>query len=129
MTIGYKPNAAGSVLGSERDIKLHNWSIGHCGSDDSVALMSCLETKLNELLLIANDEVRSKIVSGELAPYGSLTSEEFLNVDRDNEEACFLWDDYVIQHIGAVFDADSDLFNAKPISVDDTQIELTPLPQ
>lgn len=125
MTAGYKPDASGSIIGIERDIKLHNWSIAYCGSDDSVAVTSCIETKLNELLLIANDEVRSKIVSGELAPYGSLTSEEFLNIDGSNEEACFLYEDYVRQHFGAVFDADSDLFNAKPISVNDTPIELT----
>jgi hypothetical protein len=127
MTTGYKPDAGASILGSERDIKLHNWSIGHCGNDDADALMSCVDTKMNELLIIASNDVRSKIASGELAPYGSLTTEEMLNVDRDNEPACFLWEDYVRQHIGAVFDADSDLFNAAPISVNDVPIEL-PLP-
>jgi len=127
MTTGYKPEASGSILGSERDIKLHNWTIAECGTDDSAALASCSETKMNELLLIANNDVRLKITTGELAPYGSLTIEEMLNVDRDNEPACFLWEDYVRQEILTVFDADSDLFNAAPVSVDDTPIEL-PLP-
>jgi len=127
MTTGYKPEASGSILGSERDIKLHNWTIAECGTDDSAALASCSETKMNELLLTANNDVRLKITTGELAPYGSLTIEEMLNVDRDNEPACFLWEDYVRQEILTVFDADSDLFNAAPVSVDDTPIEL-PLP-
>ena len=127
MTIGYKSEASGSILGSERDIKLHNWSIAECGTDDSVAIMSCSGTKMNELLLTANNDVRLKITTGELAPYGSLTIEEMLNVDHNNEPACFLWEDYVRQEILTVFDADSDLFNAAPVSVNDTPIEL-PLP-
>ena len=127
MTTGYKPDASGSILGSERDIKLHNWSIAECGTDDSVAIMSCIDTKINELLITASNDVRLKITTGELAPYGSLTIEEMLNVDRDNEPACFLWEDYVRQEILTVFDADSDLFNSAPVSVNDTPIEL-PLP-
>jgi len=127
MTTGYKPEASGSILGSERDIKLHNWTIAECNTDDSAALMSFSETKMNELFVQANPAVRSKIISGELAPYGSMTSEEFLTLEllQSNPDANSLYKSYIIQEVQMLFDADSDLFNAGPVSVNDTPVELT----